>query len=172
MVGEIRDEETADTAVQAALTGHLVLTTLHTNDAPSSVTRFLDLGVPPYLLKAALIGIVAQRLVRTLCRHEHEWQSLVAPMRLRRPKQAYAAAGCEECRHTGYRGRIGIYEVMLMDDNIRGLIKADLDGARLREAALKAGMLPLRIGGAQKVAAGLTTAAEVFAAVQDADDDH
>ena len=176
MVGEIRDAETADTAVQAALTGHLVLTTLHTNDAPSSVTRLLDLGVPPYLLKAALIGIVAQRLVRTLCRHckrqaagvsEDEWQSLVAPRRLRRPKKTFTAVGCEECRHTGYRGRIGIYEAMLVDERLRKLITADTDGAMLREEALKCGMLPLRISGAQKVANGLTTPAEVFTAVQE-----
>jgi general secretion pathway protein E len=179
MVGEIRDEETADTAVQAALTGHLVLTTLHTNDAPSTVTRFLELGVPPYLLKVALLGVVAQRLVRTLCHHckqpteisEDQWRSLVAPMRPRRPGKVFAPVGCDECRHTGYLGRIGIYEVMRLTDDLRRIVTVDTDGRRMRAAALKGGMLPLRISGAQKVAAGLTTAAEVFAAVQDEDAD-
>ncbi len=177
MVGEIRDEETADTAVQAALTGHLVLSTVHTNDAPSTVTRFLELGVPPYLLKVALIGVVAQRLVRTLCRHckkpdeisEDEWKSLVAPMRPRRPSRVYAPVGCDECRNTGYRGRIGIYEIMRMTDDLRRIITTDIDSRLMRDAALAGGMLPLRVSGAQKVAAGLTTAAEVFAAVQDED---
>jgi general secretion pathway protein E len=177
MVGEIRDEETADTAVQAALTGHLVLSTLHTNDAPSTVTRFLELGVPPYLLKVALIGIVAQRLVRTLCTHckkateisEDQWRSLVAPMRPARPEKVFIPVGCDECRHTGYLGRIGIYEVMRLNENLRRHIRADTDSRHMREAALKDGMLPLRISGAQKVATGLTTAAEIFAAVQDED---
>ena len=174
MVGEIRDEETADTAVQAALTGHLVLSTVHTNDAPSTVTRFVELGVAPYLLRVALIGVVAQRLVRTLCHHckkpteisEDQWKSLVAPMRPRRPAKVYLPVGCDECRQTGYLGRIGIYEVMRLNDDLRKLITADTDSRRMRDAALKGGMLPLRISGAQKVAAGLTTAAEVFTAVQ------
>jgi general secretion pathway protein E len=177
MVGEIRDEETADTAVQAALTGHLVLSTVHTNDAPSTVTRFLELGVPPYLLKVALIGVVAQRLVRTLCHHckkptemsHDQWTSLVSPMHPRRPAKVFAAVGCDECRNTGYLGRIGIYEIMRISDDLRRHISADTDSRRMREAALEGGMLPLRISGAQKVAAGLTTAAEVFAAVQEED---
>ena len=179
MVGEIRDEETADTAVQAALTGHLVLSTVHTNDAPSTVTRFLELGVPPYLLKVALIGVIAQRLVRTLCHHckkpaeitEDQWKSLVAPMRPRRPARIYAPVGCDECRNTGYLGRVGIYEVMRISDDLRRIITADTDNRRMRDAALAGGMLPLRISGAQKVAAGLTTAAEVFSAVHDEDAD-
>ena len=177
MVGEIRDEETADTAVQAALTGHLVLSTVHTNDAPSTVTRFVELGVAPYLLKVALIGVVAQRLVRTLCHHckkpteitEDQWKSLVAPFQPRRPAKVFIPVGCDECRHTGYLGRIGIYEVMRVSDDLRKIISADTDSRRMRDAALEGGMLPLRISGAQKVAAGVTTAAEVFAAVQDED---
>ena len=177
MVGEIRDEETADTAVQAALTGHLVLSTVHTNDAPSTVTRFVELGVAPYLLKVALIGVIAQRLVRTLCHHckkpteitEDQWKSLVAPFQPRRPAKVFIPVGCDECRHTGYLGRIGIYEVMRVSDDLRRIISADTDSRRMRDAALKGGMLPLRISGAQKVAAGVTTAAEVFAAVQDED---
>ena len=177
MVGEIRDEETADTAVQAALTGHLVLSTVHTNDAPSTVTRFVELGVAPYLLRVALIGVVAQRLVRTLCHHckkpteisQDQWKSLVAPMQPRRPAKVFIAVGCDECRQTGYLGRIGIYELMRLTDDLRKHITADTDSRRMRDAALKGGMLPLRISGAQKVAAGLTTAAEVFAAVQGED---
>jgi general secretion pathway protein E len=177
MVGEIRDEETADTAVQAALTGHLVLSTVHTNDAPSTVTRFVELGVAPYLLKVALIGVVAQRLVRTLCHHckkpteitEDQWKSLVAPFQPRRPAKVFIPVGCDECRHTGYLGRIGIYEVMRVSDDLRKMISTDTDSRRMRDAALEGGMLPLRISGAQKVAAGVTTAAEVFAAVQDED---
>jgi len=177
MVGEIRDHETADTAIQAALTGHLVLSTVHTNDAPSTLTRFLELGVPPYLIKVALIGVVAQRLVRTLCQHckepaqisEDQWKALVAPMRPHRPAKVFVPVGCDECRHTGYLGRIGIYEIMRISDALRKHISVDADSRRIRDAALEGGMLPLRISGAQKVAAGLTTAAEVFAAVQEED---
>jgi len=170
MVGEIRDRETADVAIQAALTGHLVLTTLHTNDAPSSVTRLLDLKVPPYLLKASVLGVVAQRLVRTLCPHcrepaevpADEWQALVAPLRIKRPDRVYAAKGCDECRHTGYRGRIGIYEMLLMSDELRAQVHENTDARSLRAIALREGMRPLRMSGAQKVATGLTTPTEVF----------
>ncbi|MCP5149544.1 MAG: type II/IV secretion system protein [Chromatiales bacterium] len=175
MVGEIRDAETADTAIQAALTGHLVLTTLHTNDAPSSIARFLDLGVAPYLVKSALLGVVAQRLVRTLCPHckgsgtisEDEWQALVTPWEMPRPRQVATPVGCDECRHTGYRGRIGIYEILRLSDSLRRLITTDLEIPRLRAGALDEGMRPLRLSGAEKVARGLTTAAEVFSVVQE-----
>jgi general secretion pathway protein E len=127
MVGEIRDQETAEAAIQAALTGHLVLTTLHTNDAPSSVTRFLDLGVPPYLLKTSLLGVVAQRLVRTLCPHckaprpiaTDVWEALAAPARMAPPPEVQGATGCDECRHTGFLGRSGIYEILLMSKALR-----------------------------------------------------
>ena len=170
MIGEIRDHETAETAVQAALTGHLVLSTLHTNDAPSSVTRLLDLGVAPYLIKASLLGILAQRLIRTLCPHckvpteidADQWTSLVVPFRLQRPKTAFAAGGCDECRHTGYRGRIGIFELLTMTEGMRKLVTHTADAAHIRQLALKEGMLPLRVSGAQKVKAGLTTPAEIF----------
>ena len=175
MVGEIRDKETADTAIQAALTGHLVLSTLHTNDAPSSITRFLDLGVAPYLIRASLLGVVAQRLVRTLCPHcktagkidPNQWTALVAPHKAPRPKQVYLPGGCDECRNTGYLGRLGIYEIMSVDDKLRGRIRADTDGTQLRELAVRQGMRPLRASGAEKVHAGLTTAAEVFSVVPD-----
>jgi general secretion pathway protein E len=173
MVGEIRDLETADMAIQAALTGHLVLSTLHTNDAPSAITRLLDLGVPSYLLNATLLGIMAQRLVRTLCPHckkptpiqEEDielWNGLVAPWKATRPTQLYRPQGCLECRMTGYSGRIGIYEILLMSPELRKLINAETDIAALREQANREGMKPLRISGALKIASGLTTLDEVL----------
>jgi general secretion pathway protein E len=173
MVGEIRDMETADMAVQAALTGHLVLSTLHTNDAPTAVTRLLDLGAPAYLLNATLLGVMAQRLVRTLCPHckravpmtpEEEviWQAMVSPWKAARPQQVYHPAGCLECRMTGYMGRIGLYEIMLMSPELRRLITPTTELARVRELAYREGMKPLRISGAMKVAAGLTTLEEVL----------
>ncbi|MBS0319351.1 MAG: type II/IV secretion system protein [Proteobacteria bacterium] len=171
MVGEIRDRDTADMAVQAALTGHLVLSTLHTNDAPTAVTRLLDLGVPPYLITSTLIGVMAQRLVRTLCPHckkpveppaEELWKAITSPWRAERPAEARGPQGCLECRMTGYRGRIGLYEIMLMTPAIARLVGPDADDAQIREQAYKDGMKPLRVSGAMKVAAGLTTAEEVL----------
>jgi general secretion pathway protein E len=170
MVGEIRDLETAEMAVQASLTGHLVLSTLHTNDAPSAITRLLDIGVPHYLAKATLIGVVAQRLVRLLCPHCKQpiktdpdlWHSLVGPWKLRAPDQVYEAKGCLECRHTGYYGRIGLYEMLVLEPEVRDLVVNDFDEAPLRRLAFKKGMRPLRIGGAVKVARGLTSLDEVF----------
>jgi general secretion pathway protein E len=173
MVGEIRDLETADMAIQAALTGHLVISTLHTNDAPSAITRLLDLGVPPYLINATLLGIMAQRLVRTLCPHckkpqpmqetENElWDHLVAPWKAARPPQLQQPQGCLECRMTGYSGRIGIYEILLMSPELRKLITAETNIAALRDQANREGMKPLRISGAQKIAAGLTTLEEIL----------
>jgi general secretion pathway protein E len=173
MVGEIRDLETAETAIQAALTGHLVLSTLHTNDAPSAITRLLDLGVPPFLINAALLGVVAQRLVRTLCPScrqpgevdPNRWHALVAPMRLALPTRAHRPVGCDVCRKTGYRGRLGIYEILTMSETLRALVCPDADSRRIRAEAIKEGMRPLRISGALKVQAGLTTIEEVFNAV-------
>ncbi|MCX8087355.1 MAG: GspE/PulE family protein, partial [Rhodocyclaceae bacterium] len=173
MVGEIRDLETAEMAIQAALTGHLVLSTLHTNDAPSAITRLIDLGVPPYLLQSTVIGVMAQRLVRTLCPHckqaapldaedEALWHALVAPWKARKPAQLYHPVGCLECRMTGYLGRIGLYEIMPMSHELKALVTAHLDLSALRERAMKLGMQPLRIAGARKVAAGLTTIEEVL----------
>ena len=170
MVGEIRDLETAEMAIQAALTGHLVLSTLHTNDAPSAITRLLELGVPYYLLRATLLGVMAQRLVRTLCPHckapveidESDWQALTRPWNAPLPTQAHRAVGCTECRDTGYRGRAGVYEIMLLNDGIKPLITADTDLIALRRQAFKEGMRSLRLSGAQKVAAGLTTIEEVL----------
>jgi general secretion pathway protein E len=174
MVGEIRDLETAEMAVQSALTGHLVLSTLHTNDAPSAVTRLLELGVAPYLLNATLNGVMAQRLVRTLCPHckqktefnraeDHDaWDALVAPWKSNRPAHVYKPAGCLVCRMTGYTGRVGFYETLLFGGSIKNLVTERTDMAALREQAFKDGMKPLRVSGAMKVAAGLTTIDEVL----------
>jgi general secretion pathway protein E len=170
MIGEIRDLETAQMAVQAALTGHLVLTTLHTNDAPSAIARLLDLGVPAYLIRATVLGVLAQRLARTVCPHcrtliepeEQVWQSLVKPWKSALPAQMARPTGCLECRMTGYQGRTGIYEMMPITPSLRKLITDTVDPAALRDQACREGMRPLRIAGALKVAAGLTTAEEVL----------
>jgi general secretion pathway protein E len=170
MVGEIRDHETADMAVQAALTGHLVLSTLHTNDAPSAITRLLDIGVPHYLIKATIIGVVAQRLVRTLCpkckaeqdMDEDLWRSLTAPWKLVPPAKMYEPAGCLDCRNTGFYGRTGLYEILLLSHDLRELITGDFEEASLRAKAFREGLRPLRISGAMKVAQGLTTMEEVL----------
>jgi general secretion pathway protein E len=171
MVGEIRDRDTGDMAVQAALTGHLVLSTLHTNDAPTAVTRLLDLGVPAYLLNSTLLGVMAQRLVRTLCPHckrpadapdDETWATMTAPWRGDKPAQVMAASGCLECRMTGYLGRIGLYEIMLMTSALHRLVTQEADDRAIREQAYRDGMKPLRISGAMKVAAGLTTVDEVL----------
>ncbi|WP_329742100.1 GspE/PulE family protein [Dyella sp. A6] len=170
MVGEIRDLETAQMAVQASLTGHLVLSTLHTNDAPSAVTRLLDLGVPHYLIQSTLTGAIAQRLVRTLCPHckepaeqdPHEWAALVHGWDLPVPTQVYRPVGCLECRKTGFTGRTGIYEMMLLSPRLRGLISSQLDLGQFSGAALRDGLRPLRISAADQVAKGLTTVQEVL----------
>jgi general secretion pathway protein E len=174
MVGEIRDLETAEMAVQSALTGHLVLSTLHTNDAPSAVTRLLELGVAPYLLNATLNGIMAQRLVRTLCPHckqktelhrdedQTAWEALVAPWKSKHPAKLYKPVGCLECRMTGFVGRVGVYETLLFSNALKNVVSAGADLRALREQAFKEGMKPLRISGAMKVGAGLTTIEEVL----------
>jgi general secretion pathway protein E len=170
MIGEIRDLETAEMAIQAALTGHLVLSTLHTNDAPSAISRLLELGVPHYLIKATVLGVMAQRLVRTLCPHckaplalgEDDWQTLTRPWQAPLPGNAQRAVGCPECRDTGYHGRAGVYEIMQLSDGIKALISPDTDLLAVRRQAFKEGMRSLRLSGAQKVAAGLTTIEEVL----------
>jgi general secretion pathway protein E len=174
MVGEIRDLETAEMAIQAALTGHLVLSTLHTNDAASAMTRLLELGVPAYLLNATILGVMAQRLVRTLCKECRErvpyeerrssdisWEDMVRPWTSRRPTHVYRPVGCLDCRMTGFRGRAGIYEVMVLSPELRRIIAGGAELAQLRAQAYKEGMKSLRISGAVKVAAGLTTIEEV-----------
>ncbi|CAH0992843.1 hypothetical protein SIN8267_02980 [Sinobacterium norvegicum] len=173
MVGEIRDAETADMATQAALTGHLMLSTLHTNDAPSAITRLLEIGVPAYLLRATLSGVMAQRLVRTLCPDCKEpvsmdtgvWSELTAPWRVTAPQQVFQAKGCDECRYTGFRGRQGIYEILVLSDDVKQHITNDTDLKKLSEQAMREGMRTLRLSGAQKVAAGLTTVEEVLRVV-------
>ncbi len=170
MVGEIRDRETAEMAVQAALTGHLVLSTLHTNDAPSAIARLSEIGVPPYLINATLIGVVAQRLVRTLCPHCKretsidllDWQALIKPWTTSPPEKISAAEGCLECRQTGFIGRVGIYEMMPISDELKHEINDNFDLVKFRKAALKQGMKPLNLAGAQKVARGMTTIEEVL----------
>ena len=175
MIGEIRDYETADVAIQAALTGHLVLSSLHTNDAPSAVTRLIDIGVQSFLINASLLGMLAQRLVRTLCPYckqpkamdEEAWSALTAPSKIKLPEKCYQAVGCDECRHTGYLGRIGIYEILPMNPDLQKLVTNDTDSKKLRAAALKQGMRSLRISGAQKIAEGLTTLEEIFSVIPD-----
>jgi general secretion pathway protein E len=170
MVGEIRDQETAEMAIQAALTGHLVFSTLHTNDAVSAITRLLDLGVPPYLLQSTILAVVGQRLLRTLCPNckvsatvdDATWNMLIQPWQSERPPQVYKAGGCLDCRMTGYKGRLGIYEIMTMTNGLHDLIKADSDVDEIHEQAYRDGMKPLRINGALKIAAGVTTIAEVL----------
>jgi general secretion pathway protein E len=175
MIGEVRDLSTAEMAIQAALTGHLVFTTLHTNDAPSAITRLLELGVPPYLLKATVVGIMAQRLVRVLCPHckqateisEEAWQTLTSPWKVKLPRKAAIAEGCIECRETGFLGREGIYEVMPFTESLYRFADDKSDLPALRKQAYKEGMLSLRLSGAQKVAAGLTTVNEVLRVTPD-----
>ena len=170
MVGEIRDRDTAEMAVQAALTGHLVLSTLHTNDAPTAVTRLLDLGVPSYLLNSTLLGVMAQRLIRTLCPNckkpadppdEETWRMLTAPFRAELPQHTHQPVGCLECRMTGYFGRMGLYEIMTLSPALRRLIHADAEDSKIRDQAYKEGMKPLRVSGAMKIAGGLSTPDEV-----------
>lgn len=173
MIGEIRDLETAEMAIQAALTGHLVLSTLHTNDAPSAVTRLLELGVPAYLIRATVLGVMAQRLVRTLCPYcktpmppeqvdPAAWAALTAPLKVNPPKQFYHAPGCLECRNTGFYGRQGIYEILSVEGDVQAAVRDDVALDELRLTAMKKGMHTLRLSGARKVAAGDTTVAEVL----------
>jgi general secretion pathway protein E len=171
MVGEIRDLATAEMAIQAALTGHLVFSTLHTNDAVGAITRLADLGVPSYLISATVIGVLAQRLARTLCpackaRDEsitrESLHEAVKPWRLSGGVRPYKAVGCLECRHTGYRGRAGLYELLVMTDASRAAVHPALDASALRRQAMRDGMRPLRLAGAMKVAEGLTTMEEVL----------
>lgn len=178
MVGEIRDAETANMAVQASLTGHLVLSTLHTNDAPSSITRLHDLGIQPFLTSATILGVMAQRLLRTLCPHCKEalpvtadsevaiqWQELVQPWRAPLPAQIYSARGCEHCRHTGYQGRIGLYEIMPLSNELKKLVAADSNLDIIKQQAYREGVQPLRLSGAKRISEGVTTMEEVMRVV-------
>ena len=170
MVGEIRDPETAEMAVQAALTGHLVLSTLHTNDAPTAISRLLDLGMPAHLLRATLNGIMAQRLLRTLCLScrvevapdQQAWEELVQSHQLPMPSKIYQPGGCLDCRNTGYSGRQGVYEIMPLSKPLIKTIGATSDIQSLRDRAVKIGMVPLRLAGAEKVIRGITSIEEVM----------
>ncbi len=171
MVGEIRDLPTAEMAIQAALTGHLVFSTLHTNDAPSAVMRLIELGVPDYLLEATLIGVMAQRLVRTLCPackapggelSDEVWESVGGAWKIPKPAVVYRPIGCPECRQTGYRGRTGIYELLTVSEGFGKLMRESGDMGELRKQSVVDGMKPLRIAGAMKVVEGVTTADEVL----------
>ena len=171
MVGEIRDLATAEMAIQAALTGHLVFSTLHTNDAASAITRLLDLGVPGYLISATVIGVLAQRLVRTLCpackqrdddATREAVDDLAKPWRLSGSVRPFKPVGCNTCRQTGFRGRVGLYELLVMGDESRRAVHPAQDTAKLRRQAVKDGMRPLRLAGMMKVAEGQTTVDEVL----------
>jgi general secretion pathway protein E len=173
MIGEIRDLGTAEMAIQAALTGHLVLSTLHTNDAPAAITRLLDLGVPSYLIPGTVLGVMAQRLIRTLCpqckkpvpttdEDTERWNRLVSPWKAQVPSHLHQPGGCLECHQTGFTGRVGIYEIMVMSPELRKLITPTTDSSKLRELCYREGMLPLRVAGAMKVAAGVTSLDEII----------
>jgi type IV pilus assembly protein PilB len=173
LVGEIRDQETAKIAMQAAQTGHLVLSTLHTDDAPSTITRLMDMGMEPYVIASALIGVVAQRLVRrlcTACRRQYTPEAdTLRTLNITEAEAAqfvfYRATGCEECNHTGYRGRIALYEVMRVSDKVRRLIAQKVGEDIVRDAAVGAGMITLGEDGLAKVKAGITTAEELLRVV-------
>ena len=171
MIGEIRDLATAEMAIQAALTGHLVFSTLHTNDAVGAVTRLADLGVPPYLISATVIGVLAQRLVRTLCAAckvrddattRETLDEICKPWRLSGGVRPYKPVGCLECRHTGFRGRAGLYELLLMNEAARASVHPTMDATALKRQGMKDGMRPLRLAGAMRVAEGVTTLDEVL----------
>ncbi|MDQ7050283.1 MAG: GspE/PulE family protein [Enterobacterales bacterium] len=170
MIGEIRDRETADIAIQAALTGHLVISTLHTNDAASAITRLQDIGVPSYLLNATLLGVMAQRLVRTLCSHcklavepdQQAWTELTQGFDVPLPKLMFEPKGCDECRQSGYIGRQGIYELLKLDAKIKKVATQTDEVDPIRKVAIENGMTLLRISGAQKVAEGTTTIQEIM----------
>lgn len=167
MVGEIRDRQTAEIAIQASLTGHLVFSTIHTNDAPGAVTRLVDMQVEPFLVASSLLAVLAQRLVRTICSHckepyaANEEELAEIGLTLKDVQILYRGRGCDACQHTGYRGRLGIFELMVINDEIRAAIMNNSDSATIKARAREYGMRTLREDGALKVIAGLTTVAEV-----------
>jgi general secretion pathway protein E len=168
MIGEIRDRETAENAVQAALTGHLVLSTLHTNDSVSSIIRLMDLGVPPFLISATVMGIIAQRLVRKICPHCRQERELARDERDylqlgRKSHTVWEGAGCKECRGTGYKGRSGLFEVLDMSERIKALLSGSVELADLQAAAREDGLVSLRQVAIRKMLEGATTYEEVIA---------
>ncbi len=168
MLGEIRDHETAITAVQAALTGHLVLSTLHTNDAPASITRLVNIGLEPFLVGAAVNGVLAQRLLRRLCTHckamekPSEDMAEFLAMHSMDADEMWTAKGCDKCRKTGFSGRVGIYELLVVDDQLRDMIARNPNVAEFRRTCIERGMQTLRSDGMRKVAQGTTTIQEVL----------
>ncbi len=171
MVGEIRDLQTAEMAVQAALTGHLVFSTLHTNDAPSAVTRLLELGIPSYLINATLLGVLAQRLVRTLCKQckvkdgdatREALAEVVKPWQINGAYRPFKPVGCVDCRMTGFLGRMGLYELLVVSEAFKGTVSREPNIDALRRQAVLDGMRPLRLAGALRVAEGVTVMAEVL----------
>ncbi|MDD2808038.1 GspE/PulE family protein [Rhodoferax sp.] len=171
MVGEIRDQATAEMAVQAALTGHLVFSTLHTNDAPSAITRLMELGVPAYLINATLLGVLAQRLVRTLCKHcklpdpaatREALAEVVKPWQLNGAYKPFKAVGCVDCRLTGFQGRMGLYELLVVTEAFKEKITREPNADALKRQAIADGMRPLRLAGALRVAEGVTVLEEVL----------
>jgi general secretion pathway protein E len=180
MVGEIRDKETAEIAINASLTGHLVLSTIHTNDAPGAITRLADMGIEPFLISSSIVGVLAQRLIRTLCKNCAEsFEAKDADLNLGEVNRAYLeerykkkrfvlkkARGCSECRHTGYKGRAAIYELMVVTDEIRNLILTRDDANNIRKVAVKQGMLSLRDSAIDKLVEGVTTLDEVLRLTQ------
>jgi general secretion pathway protein E len=174
LIGEIRDLETAEIAIQASLTGHLVFSTLHTNDAPSAITRLVDMGVEPFLVASSLVAVLAQRLVRVLCpdcRVQYEAtreELLEIGLDIgSKPRKVYRPEGCAGCNYSGYRGRVGIFEMMLVDDDIRGLVSQNIDSKTIKNMAVRKGMHTLRGDGARKVLAGITSVAEVLRATEE-----
>jgi general secretion pathway protein E len=173
LVGEIRDLETAEIAIQASLTGHLVFSTLHTNDAPSAITRLVDMGVERFLVASSLVAVLAQRLIRVLCNQCRESYEANAEelaelgLRSTRAVQVYRPGSCERCNYTGYRGRLGIFELMLIDDPIRELVAQNVDAKRIKRQAVAGGMRTLRQDGARKVLRGMTSVAEVLRATEE-----
>jgi general secretion pathway protein E len=174
LVGEIRDKETADIAIQASLTGHMVMSTLHTNDAASAITRMVDMGVEPFLVGSSLVAVLAQRLVRVLCKScKVEYEATDDELREigikppGRPVLVYKGEGCSQCGFTGYHGRVGIYEMMIVDDDIRGLITRATDSKTIKKTAIGKGMGTLRADGARKVLSGVTSVAEVLRATEE-----
>jgi general secretion pathway protein E len=174
LVGEIRDLETAEIAIQASLTGHLVLSTLHTNDAPSAITRLVDMGVEPFLVGSSLVAVLAQRLVRVLCLEcresydaSDEELNEIGVKPPGRPVTVYRAVGCAACNYTGYRGRKGIFELMMVDDDIRSMVSKNIDSKTIKKTAVAKGMGTLRIDGARKALDGITSVAEVLRATEE-----
>ncbi len=174
LIGEIRDSETAEIAIQASLTGHLVFSTLHTNDAPSALTRLVDMGIEPYLVASSLEAVLAQRLVRTICKALQgaavggaRWPLCKKRFGDKLPEVLYKGRGCRQCQGTGYRGRLGIFEMMVVTDDVRSLIIENASAPELRKVAVKQGMRSLRDDGFRHLPDGRTTIEEIMRVTKD-----